>query len=73
MSEEYKPKNKHISDIFHRLIANLPVPGGIGDTGQREQLRKGWELLEERINEYYLDKKVINKELNKYDKSKKVK
>lgn len=66
-------KNKHISDIFSRLLANLPIPGGIGDCGQREQLEKEWIILEQRINEYYIEKSFLNKELNKYAKSKEMK
>ena len=70
MEEQYKPKNKNIDDIFHRLIANLPVPGGIGDTGQREQLEREWNILEERIAEYYIEKAFLNKELRKFQKVK---
>jgi len=29
--------NKYIEDIKARLICNLPVPGGIGDCGNRKQ------------------------------------
>jgi len=70
MEENYKPKNKRIDDIFHRLICNLPVPGGIGDCGQREQLEKEWNILEERIAEHYIEKAYLNKELRKFEKSK---
>jgi len=70
MEENYKPKNKHISDIFCRVIANLPVPGGIGDCGQREQLEREWVILEQRIIDYYIEKSFLNKELNKFEKSK---
>lgn len=68
--EPYKPKIKHISDIFCRLIANLPVEGGVGDCGNRPQLEREWDVLEQRINEYYIEKTFLNKELNKYAKSK---
>ena len=68
--EPFKPTNKHIDDIFHRLIANLPVPGGIGDCGQREQLEKEWVTLEHRINTYYINKTYLNKEIRNYEKSK---
>lgn len=70
MEEQYKPKNKHIEDIFHRLIANLPVEGGIGDCGNRPQLEREWNVLEERIAEYYIEKSYLNKELRKFEKSK---
>jgi hypothetical protein len=70
MEEQYKPKNKNIDDIFHRLIANLPIPGGIGDCGQRRQLEQEWVILEQRIIDYYIEKAFLNKELRKYEKSK---
>lgn len=70
MEEQYKPKNKHIDDIFHRLICNLPIPGGIGDCGQREQLEKEWDILEKRIVEYYIEKAFLNREIRKYQKVK---
>ena len=73
MEEPYKPKNKHIEDIFHRIIANQPVPGGVNDYGQREQLEREWVILEQRINDYYIEKAYLNKELRKYEKSKQVK
>jgi len=46
--------NKFISDIKARLTANLPVPNGIGDCGQRKQLEQEWIILEKRIKQYYI-------------------
>jgi hypothetical protein len=66
----YKPSNKRIDDIFHRIIANMPIPGGVNDHGDRSNFEREWDILEKRISDYYLDKRILNKELAKYEKSK---
>ncbi len=47
-----------IDDIKARLMANLPMPKGIGDCGQREQLEREWKILEKRIEKYYVRKEL---------------
>lgn len=44
----YKTKNKLISDIYIRTLANLPISGGY-----RELLENEWQILEKRIKKYY--------------------
>jgi len=52
-------ENKLVSDIKARLMPNLPVPGGVGDFGQRAKLEQEWKTLEKRIEEYYINRKEL--------------
>ena len=55
---KFKPKNKTISDIYYRIVANLPITGF---ENLRDDFKNEWKLLEERIDEHYIEKKKFNK------------
>lgn len=52
----YKPKNETISDIYHSIYANLPLKGEAFPYDVRGDFAREWQVLEMRIEQYYMRK-----------------
>ncbi|KKN67135.1 hypothetical protein LCGC14_0464820 [marine sediment metagenome] len=59
--EMWRGKNQLISDIVARLMPDLPIH----DMRHRENLKKEWRILEERIEEYYIPRQKVVEEGSK--------
>jgi len=57
----YKPKNKNISDVFYRVLANLPVKGEAFPYDVRADFAREWNYLEKRIEQYYIPASEVEK------------